>query len=323
MNFESIFGGNGLQMALIAGAFTVVVGFVLFMFIRALRTKREKSYEEQLKDLLTEEVHSGEEVDSRTIFERWTNLWAELFKEMGWTRYEGVARTRAGTDVAVGWLIVAVVSSLVSQNFFIGPVLATVLVFALYLITKNVASKKSDAISDQLPGFLFALKANIQANETPERAILKVVDAMPSPLYDDLLIVRGHILSNSTFKEALLDLKEKTANRDLKFLAACMIQATASGANIEDQIVTIQEVLESRRAVTDEINQAARSASPAIWAASIAIPAAFIAIFFGDPNASGFWFVNPISWALLGVIAGLWALGVWLSRRMITQIRNM
>lgn len=319
--FDSLFSGNGLVLVGIAFAFTLLIAFVLVMWARAMQNRGDKSYEQQLKDLLEDDILGGEEKPDGLI-DRWTRLWGELFDQMGWERYDDQPQ-KAGREVALGALVVAVLGSGVTLNLFIGPVLAVVLLFALYLVCKNIAVRKADAISDQLPGFLFALKANIQANETPERAVLKVINAMPSPLYDDLLIVRAHILSNSTFKEALEDLKLKTANRDLKFLASCMIQATASGANLEPQIETIQNVLEARREVSDEINKAARSASPAIWASSIAIPGAFIAIFFGDPNAASFWFVNPISWALLAVIAGLWGLGIFLSRRMVTSIRNI
>lgn len=319
--FDTLFSGNGLILMGISLAFTLLIAFVLTMWVRAIKNSDNKSYEQQLQDLLEDDI-LGVEKKPDGLIDRWTRLWGELFEQMGWERYDEDPK-KAGKEVAIGALVVAVLGSGVTLNFFIGPVLAAVLLAAVYMVCKNIASRKSDAISDQLPGFLFALKANIQANETPERAVLKVINAMPSPLYEDLLIVRSHILSNSTFKEALEDLRLKTANRDLKFLASCMIQATASGANLEPQIETIQNVLDSRREVTDEINKAARSASPAIWASSIAIPGAFIAIFFGDPNAASFWFVNPISWALLAVIAGLWGLGVWLSRRMVTSIRNI
>lgn len=322
MDPTTLFSGNDLQLILIAFGFSLVLGFVLFMFARSFSAGKDMDFEEQLREILVDELAGGDDDSPKTLVDKWMFMWARLFREMGWQRYDDNPR-QAGIDVLVGWVVIAAATSAVAANLFVGPVLASALVFGLLIIVKNTAAKKADAISDQLPGFLFALKANIQANETPERAILKVVSAMPSPLYDDLLIVQSHILANSTFKEALLDLKEKTANRDLKFLASCMIQATSSGANIESQIATIQNVLDARREVSDEINQAARAASPAIWASSIAIPGAFIAIYFGDPNAASFWFVNPISWALLGVIGALWGAGVYFSRRMVTQIRNM
>lgn len=319
--FDTLFAGNGLTLMGISFAFTLLIGFVLAMWVRALKNRDEKSYEQQLQDLLEDDI-LAEDKKPDGLIDRWSKLWGNLFEQMGWERYDEDPK-KAGKDVAIGALVIAFLGSAVTLNPFIGPVLAAVILTSVYMVCKNIATKKSDAISDQLPGFLFALKANIQANETPERAVLKVINAMPSPLYEDLLIVRNHILSNSTFKEALEDLKLRTANRDLKFLASCMIQATASGANLEPQIETIQSVLDARREVTDEINKAARSASPAIWASSIAIPGAFIAIFFGDPNAANFWFVNPISWAFLAVIAGLWGLGVWLARRMVSSIRNI
>lgn len=318
--FESLFAGNGLILLGIALAVTLLIAFALAMAVRAARNHGKKSYDDQLKELLEDDLVNPQEA-SDGLMSKWTRMWGNLFEQMGWERYQGNPK-RAGREVLLAGGIVALVASLITMNVFVGPVIASASLFAAYMVLKNIAAKKSDAISDQLPGFLFALKANIQANEAPERAVLKVINAMPSPLYEDLLIIRSHILSNSTFKEALEDLKVKTANRDLKFLASCMIQATASGANLAPQIDTIQEVLEARRAVTDEINKAARAASPAIWASSVAIPGAFIAIFFGDPNASSFWFVQPISWLILLVIAGLWGLGVYLSRRMVNNIRN-
>lgn len=322
--FSDLFAGNAVFLMMIAGGITVVVGFALFMAWVTFQKASEKSYEQQLADLLEDELNIfGEDHEKDTgLLGKWSKYWDTQFKELGWSRYNDNP-LRAGREVMIAFGAFSVIGSAATLNFFIGPVLALLILFAVSYIIRIVTSKKSEKIGLQLPGFLFALKANIQANETPERAILKVIDAMPSPLYDDLVTVRNHILANSTFREALEDLSEKTSSRDLKFLAACMIQATSSGANLENQIVTIQKVLEQRQVITDEINKAAAAASPAMWAASIAIPATFLALFFGDPNAQNFWFVNPVSWALFALIIGLWITGILLSRRLVTKIRNM
>lgn len=323
--FSGLFEGNSPFLMLIAGALSVVIGFAAFMAWIAWQRAKEKSYEQQLADLLEDELGiyaDAEDVPETGLLNKWSRYWDVQFKELGWSRYNENP-LKAGREVMMAAGVVAIIASVATMNFFIGPVLAALLLFAGSYLIKMVTSKKSEKIGLQLPGFLFALKANIQANETPERAILKVIDAMPSPLYEDLVIVRNHILANSTFKEALLDLSEKTASRDLKFLAACMIQATNSGANLESQIETIQRVIDQRQIISDEINKAARSASPAMWAASVAIPGTFIALFFGDPNSQKFWFVNPVSWILFGAIIGLWILGIILSRNLVQKIRNM
>jgi len=322
--FADLFAGNSTFLTLIAGGITVVVGFVVFMAWVAIQRSKEKTYEQQLADLLEDDLHIEDEDDVKAVglLTRWSRYWDAQFKELGWSRYNENP-LKAGREVLIALGIVAVIGSLVTMSPFIGPVIALLLLFMASYIIKLVTSKKSEKIGLQLPGFLFALKANIQANETPERAVLKVIDAMPSPLYEDLVIVRNHILANSTFREALEDLSQKTASRDLKFLAACMIQATNAGANLEGQIETIQKVLDQRQVISNEINKAAKEASPSMWAASIAIPGTFIALFFGDPNAKDFWFQSLVSWLLFGVIIALWVAGIVLSRRLVNKIRNM
>ncbi len=316
--FNTFFEGNTALLMIIAGAITLIIGFVAFMAWVTIQKNREKNYEEQISEL----IEDDNEAEETGVLDKWSRYWDAQFKELGWSRYNDNP-LRAGREVMMLAGVIAIIGSAITANFFIGPVLAVISIFAASYVIKMITGKKARQISMQLPGFLFALKANIQANETPERAILKVIDAMPSPLYDDLVIVRNHILANSTFKEALLDLSEKTASRDLKFLAACMIQAANSGANLEDQIGVIQSVIDARQQISDEIDKAARSAEPAMWAASVAIPGVFIALFALDPNASIFWFNNFISWILFGVIIGLWVTGILLARRLVSNIRNM
>lgn len=322
--FSDLFAGNAVFLMLIAGGVTVVLGFAIFIAWISFQRAKDKSYDQQLADLLEDDLNIyGEGKEKETGFlGKWSRYWDEQFKELGWSRYNDNP-LRAGREVMIAFGAVMVIGSVATMNFIIGPVIASVLLFAISYIIKIITGKKAEKIGLQLPGFLFALKANIKANETPERAILKVIDAMPSPLYEDLVIVRNHILANSTFREALLDLSQQTSSRDLKFLAACMIQATNSGSNIENQIVTIQKVLNQRQVISDEINKAAKGAEPSMWAASIAIPATFIALFFGDANAQKFWFINPISWILFGLIIGLWVTGILLSRKLVSNIRNM
>lgn len=313
-------------LAAIAGGITLVVGLVVIMGISALRRSRRRSYEEQISDLLEDEIgmYEGPSGSSSPtgVLSKWSRYWDVTFKELGWSRYNDDP-LRAGREVMLATGAVAVVASALTMNLFIGMSFAGLVIFMLSYVLNIISFQKAEKIGQQLPGFLFALKANIQANETPERSILKVIDSMPRPLYDDLSIVRDHILANSSFKDALLEMSRKTASRDLKFLAACMIQAASSGADLESQIETIQKVLDQRQIISDEISKAARAATPAMWASSIAIPGVFLAIFFFDPNAQGFWFVNPVSWVIFAAIIILWVAGIVLSRRLVSSIRNM
>lgn len=307
----------------LAGIITILLialGFLIKQLIN--RNTRTVNYDEQLKELISNEFDDDNKVRTKvTVIEKWNRYWGRLFKEAGISRYNAQNNT-AGRDVILVGITVAVIISLILRNPIIGPLLSIAALFAISFIMKQQVNRKADKMNEQLPGFIFALKAQIQASTTNERAMLKVIDAMPSPLYDDLKIVRNKLLASSPFREALEELSKKTSSRDLQFLAACMIQATTSGSNLEHQLDSIQRVLESRRKVSSEINKAVQSAMPAMWVSSLAIPILFIASYLQSATAREFWFTDPISYIVLIGVGILYGASMWLVKGQVDKIKN-
>lgn len=317
------FGDNLLFMILIAGGFTLVLGIVLVLALQALRkNSREASYERQLRDLIEDDEFDGEPDSKLGIAHRWNRHWGKLFKEAGFSRYND-SDQKAGRAALVATIVIGLALSLVLRNPIFGLIGIAVIVGGSSAVMGYLGERKAAAISNQLPGFLFALKANIDANETPDKAILKVIDSMPSPLRDDLEIVRGHILTNSSFREAMLDLSEKTSSADLKFLCACILQASKSGAHLSKQIVVIQKVLEDRKKISDELNRASKTAATPVRVTSVVLPVLFIAVISIDPNSADFWFQTPLSWGIFAVIVLIYLAGVFTTRQMLRNIKNL
>lgn len=315
-----IIGQNPSFVYLIAGGIALLIGLIVSMGIFALQKNNEKTaYDDQLEELIKGESDDGPQI---TLSYRWNQYWGERFKAIGWSKYSDDNST-AGRDIGIFAIVLAVIVGVLLRNPLAGIGISLGVTYLSGVFMKSKSNKDADVMNAQLPGFLFALKANVQANETPERAILKIVDSMPSPLYDELAIVKQRLLANSSFKDALEELAETTSSRDLRFLCSCMIQAANSGANLEGQITVIQNVLEARRKVSDELAKAARSAAPAIWVASVVIPGTFIGMYFMDPNARGFWFNDILSWAALAGVIFLYIIGVWMSKKLVDNIKNL
>lgn len=313
---------SGFFLYLIAGGFTLLIGIVALVAYFSIRKNSTKlAYDQQLEDLLTDENDPNFE-EKPTLAEKWNIYWATIAKESGMSRYQDVDNT-AGRDVVIAAIVSGAISGVLIKNALAGLVVGLVLIVVASGIMKNLSGRKAESINAQLPGFLFALKANVQANETIDKAILKVIDGMPSPLFDELVVVKHRLLANSSFKEALEELSRKTASRDLKFLCSCMIQASSAGANIEAQITTIQKVLKARSEVSDALNKAIKSVQPSIWIASVVIPGVFVVTYLADPNSRAFWFVVPFSWIALGAVGALWGLGIWMSKRLVDSIKNI
>lgn len=310
-----------LFLVLISGGTALLIGMIVAIGIFAIQKNNKSSaYDRQLAELMSSDLNDDR--PKRDVMQRWNRYWGELFRGMGWAKYND-PNNSAGRDVILIGAFSALLSGLFIQNPIAGLAVGGIVIYLMSVFLKSKNSKDGDKLNAQLPGFLFALKANVQANETPERAILKVVDNMPSPLYEDLLIVKNRILANASFKDALEELSRKTASRDLKFLCACMIQASGTGTNLETQITVIQKVLEDRRKVSDELSKAVRSATPAIWVASFVLPAVFIATLIMDPTSKSFWFVDPLSYAALAMVLLLYGGGIFLSKRMVDGIKNL
>lgn len=311
-----------LLFIIISAAVSILIVLTIAaVYFRSQQNNSKYIYDDQLNELL--DYNSEEEGSTQvTLLTRWNRYWANLFSDLGMKGYNESEAT-AGRNVALAILLIFGGLYLFFKSLPVALVVTLISTYAVNMGLRSRAAKKTDEISAQLPGFLFALKANIQAQETPERAILKVVDSMPSPLHEDLLIVKQKLLANATFKEALSDLSTRTTSRDLKFLCACMTQAAGSGSSIEPQITAIQKALEERRRVSDEINKAVRSARPSMIMASVTIPGFFVYAMMTDPNAREFWFVTPLSYAILTGVVGLYVLGMWLVKKMVDDIRNL
>ena len=304
------------------GLTALIVLLIVLIYLAIKKSRTSASYDEQLEELLEYEYNTSSSKVQDGIVARWNRHWAETLKGAGFARYNADS-TGAGRDIALIAVAVAVLGSALMGQILIGPVLSVLVVFGASMFLRMKADKKSQDMNLQLPGFLFSLKANLQASETNERALLKVVDSMPSPLYDDLLIVKNRLLANGSFKEALEELSAKTSSRDLKFLCACMIQAAMSGSNMVTQLDSIQKVLEARRKVGDEIQKAVKTVQPAIWLSSAVIPALFLASYFMDASSREFWFIDPMSWIALGATVILYIAGMLLTKNQVDKIKNM
>lgn len=311
-------------IALSFTALVVLLGVLIYLLFKKQQDK-QLPHIQQLLELL-EENDSSESVSATTsnvnIFNKWNYYWARLVENAGIGRYAENA-SQSGRDMAVFF----VVSGLIVGLLFKQPLLALFIPVILCISTASflqmLHNKQAESLSKQLPGLLFAVKSNLQSGDTNERALMKVVDSMPEPLYSDLVVAKNVLNANGTFKEALQTLSYHTSSKDLQFLCSCMIQASEAGSNMSNQIDAIQEVLKARQQVNYTIAKAVKAVTPAVLISTFAIPSVFIASLLIDSSAKKFWFVDPLSYVALALVVFLYVAGIWLSKKQVNKIKNM
>lgn len=317
-----------LTIALSFAALCALLAVVAYIYIK--RGSSKVSIDEQISELLEDDLleDSLDEVISEgagkkpNLVFRWNAYWSELTQNAGVGRYAQDA-SRAGRDMLILFVSAGILTAIVFRQPVLVAIVPAVLALATSSALKMRNNKDEEKLRKQLPGLLFAIKANLQAGDTNERALMKVVDSMPEPLREDLLVAKKILLANGTFKDALEALGEQTTSRDLQFLCACMIQASKSGSSITYQIDNIQEVLKARQQVSNTIAKAVKSVSPSIWVSTLAIPIVFFASLLIDTSAQGYWFKSFTSWVVLAIVLALYVLGIWLSKKKVDKIKNM
>lgn len=304
----------GLTLTTVLG----VIGY--FLYVAFKPSDGDLDYSEQMSVLLGEEVKKEE---SDNIIKKWNRYWGRLLGESNIDRYELDDEVTAGREVLMLFLGVFFVMLFLTKNPAFGALLVGVVWYLITFYVNTASYKKIRAIDDQLSGLLFSIKSNLQSGQTNERALMGVVDSMPEPLRQEVSVGKSVLAANGRFSEALEAIAAGTASRDLKFLCACMIQASDSGSSMTAQLDNIQKVLESRREVANAIDTAIKAVSPALWLAGAVIPVMFLVSYFMDTAAKDFWFKTPLSWVGFFAVVVLYLAGLMLTKRQVDKVRNI
>jgi len=320
MNLILAIAGAGL-----AGLLVVLI--VILIGRRSQEKDPETRYRGQLEAILSgTDEFEGEGYEDETggkpgPIGRWNEIWGKNLNEI--SSQFSKDDPKGGTTIAVVWIAITALITIFFQSPLAGVAIASVILLVIHVALKTKAGRRDDVIRNQLTGFLFAMKSNISASVTEERALMKVIDTIPSPLYDELLPAKNQIRSNVGFAEAMETLREETSSEDLRFLCSCMIQAASTGVSLEGQIDIILQAVEQKKRTTEEISQATKSANLSMNASAIIIPAGFIGIYLLDERAREYWFVDPMSWIMLAVAGLISFVGVRQARKYVSKVREL
>lgn len=265
-----------------------------YLYRTSLKLRQTRSFNEQLSAVM--ETTTQDEVKKESIFSKWNDYWDKALHRAGLDRFN--PRGRVGFEIVLLAVFVGVLPALAFKNVLVVLIFAGFFLGVVALVLRNMANSQQEHIFNQLSGFIFSFKANIEARRTPEQAFLSIVDDLPEPLYSELISVKQGLLASVPFSTLLQDVVNKTSSRDLRFFASCLLQATSSGGDIVEQLGTIQRILEDQRVIKDEIQRGVKTTTPVIWATSAILPLIFGVTMIADPTAREFWFQDPISYPL-------------------------
>lgn len=256
------------------------------------------------------------EVKKKDPLAKWNRYWGTKIKMAGLVDSVKYTDAQLGMIVVLILLVVYTLFTIMFQNIGIGLVpILSILVGATQILEMK-AEKMQDIYDEQIPIFLSLLKSNIQAGEQPAPALLNAINETNMPLKAELEMA-GKLIELGSMTQALNELRLRTSNDVLKFLCGCIEISTNVGANLEEQIEVIEEMLENNRALKRKLKVAISKNTPLLILSALLIPGIFIFTYFAQEQMRDFWFRVPVSWIAFGGVIGVYLAGVFLVKRII------
>lgn len=266
----------------------------------------------------------GSELDIDTALNKneqakrsWFDYWAEAADKSGRIVKDRGTPGRTALGIA---LFAAAFGILVYPGNMLGVLLGGVGLFGYKTWLGNEARKRIAAMEKQLPQLLSGMRANLQAGATAQKAIISVADDLPAPLGDELRILKRDISVNVALEDALDGLASRVPSREMQFLVSSVEIAIRSGANLDPQLETIQQIVAQRTRIRQKLRAAVGQVKPTQYLALGAVPLMFFVSIQNATNRA-YWFGGS-GLFLLAVAAVLYGLGFFVIRTMVKSVEN-
>jgi len=280
--------------------FLIIMSVLFIYFIRSIISKNRN--DEKFYKQLEQNLNPTNEIEVKeSRFAKATKKLPELM-----IKAEIVDKNKPIADLQRRMTLILALLFTMFTFFFRNPMggfLITALIymgiqsFALYRI-----SKKRNIMNEQIPAFVSTFKANIQANQHAQNAMIRAIDSTASPLYDELAHAKS-IMEAGDFRPGIIALRRSTDNETLRQMASCIELASSSGSNIEPQIEIIEEIIKDKQIMERKKKLGVNENKPLFIVAGLFVPVSFIGSYIMSEMHREFWFKSILSWLILiGII---------------------
>lgn len=252
----------------------------------------------------------------------WTGYWYSLAAQSG--QIISVTKTSSPGIMVLGFMLGALAFGVLvwPRDFLGGLALLVGVVFLIraYYLTKIKA--RLVLMDKQLPNLLSGIRANLQANLTPQQAIVNQAREVPAPLGTELKTLVEEMEVGKTLDTALRNFGHRVPSREVQFLVSAFRIAIQSGADLDPLIESIQHIVVQRNRIANALASAVAKVQPALWVTGIMIPAALIWSFYSSPENQSFWVSFPTGLITAGIVSVFYVAGLFIARKQIDRVRN-
>lgn len=300
-----------------AGIFVLVMAALLIYILTnsVKKKKNESEFDKQLGYSINPEIKYE---DEESFMTKQLRKLPELL-----IKAEVVKPTTTIEQIQKKMLLVGVVAFTIVTLLSKNPIAGFIPLIFLYVGALAFAllkiSKKKALMNEQIPAFVSTFKANIQANQHAQNAMINAINNTASPLYDELAISKS-IMEAGDFRPGIVSLRMNTENETLRQMASCIELASVSGANIEGQLEIIEEIIQDKQKIERKKKLGINENKPLFFVAAAFVPVSFFGSYFMSDMHRNYWFTTPLSYAVvIGVVIAM-LISSWATWKVIQKV---
>src|ERR1700730_5395359 len=195
------------------------------------------------------------------------------------------------------------------------PVLAVLGYVAPAIYIRNRRGHRLRLFEAGLPRAMDLIANSMKAGQSVSQALGAVTENAAPPVSDEFRLAQREVELGASVESALSNMVKRIGSADLRLMVMVITIQHAVGGDLPAILTTLADTMRQRAEMREEIMAATAQsrASSLIITLLPVIAAAFL--FFVVPDYFRPMFINPVGWVILGLAAGLLAIGNVIIRR--------
>lgn len=209
-------------------------------------------------------------------------------------------------------------SWLILQNPIVSALMFTITLVLPKLLIALLRKRRLAAFDKQLPDFLLGLSGALQAGSGVQVALTQLSQEVKAPLSQELSLVLREQRMGVPFDDCLCHLADRMPSESCQLFVSALRIGAQTGGNLAEALERIAATLSSRIQIQGRIN--ALTSQGKMQAVVMCLLPILLMVVLSkmDPDAMHHLWYSPIGWGVLGLIAVLELLGLWLINKIVS-----
>jgi len=269
---------------------------------------------------LSSEIEVEEKKELEIDPKSWTGFWYYRAGSAG-VRYDSPTTPRTIANAII--IILGAIGGFVIPANVLGAIALPIGgLVAYFFYYKSASNKRIKQIESALPNLLSGLRANLQSNMTPDKALQSMADETEGPLGEELQLFKNDIMLNIGLDESLDRFSDRIDSSELKFLIASVKLAIKSGVDLDPQIAIIQKIVTQRGRIKSALSIAIAQVQPAMIITIGIIPLGYLYSVSSSEDNSNFWLGSGAGFIATALIVVLYVSGILITRAQIAKVKE-